>query len=337
MAALTGGEVFLTTSGSAALELALLVIGVGPGDEVILPSFTFTSVANAVALRGAVPVFVDIDPVTLNLSADLVAPAMTDRTKAIIVVHYAGVVADMEPIMALARARGVRVIEDAAHAIGSKRGGRAAGSFGDFAAFSFHYTKNISCGEGGCLIVNDRALAATTEIAFEKGTNRTAFINGLVDKYSWVSIGSSFTMSELNAAVLDAQLECLDAINEVRHAQWQIYAAALTDALSADRFAIAQPGPEDGHNAHMFYLMLREEKDRPGFIDFMRERHITAPFHYVPLHSAPAGKAIGRASGVMTASDMAGSRLVRLPLFPGLGHDIHRVIEAVQDWSRQGR
>lgn len=330
---LVGGDVFLTTSGSAALELALLVIGIRPGDEVILPSFTFTSVANAVVLGGGVPVFVDIDPVSLNLTAELVAPAITPRTRAIIVVHYAGAVAEMAPLMALARMHEVRVIEDAAHAIGAVAGGRPAGSFGDLAAFSFHYTKNVSCGEGGCLVVNDPDLLATTEIAFEKGTNRSAFINGLVDKYSWVAPGSSYTMSELNAAVLDAQLDALPTITAARRSQWQRYAEALAPLAAAGRFALPAPQDADGHNAHLFHLMLTGGGERATFIAFMQERGITTPFHYVPLHSAPAGMAYGRGVGPMAASDAAGSRLVRLPLYPALGDRIEAVIEAVHDWA----
>lgn len=330
-----GGEVFLTTSGSSALELALLVAGIGPDDEVILPSFTFTSVANAVVLRGATPVFIDVDPVSLNVTADLIASAITARTRALIVVHYAGVVADMVPIMELARRHGLVVIEDAAHAIGSTRDGRPAGSFGDFAAFSFHYTKNISCGEGGCLVVNDRARVPAAEIAFEKGTNRSAFINGLVDKYSWVSVGSSFTLSELNAAVLDAQLAALELITSERRRQWQRYASGLANWAPSLGIALPQPAASGEHNAHLFHLMLASDEDRADFIDFMRTQHITAPFHYVPLHSAPAGISYGRTVGDLAASDMAGGRLVRLPLYPGLGDGIERVIAAVLAWGEQ--
>lgn len=330
---LTGGEVFLTTSGSAALELALLVLGICSGDEVILPSFTFTSVANAVVLRGAVPVFIDIDATSLNLTAELVAPAITTRTRAIIVVHYAGAIADMTPLLTLARANGLRVIEDAAHAIGSTSGDRPAGSFGDLAAFSFHYTKNVSCGEGGCLVVNDPELVPVTQIAFEKGTNRSAFISGLVDKYSWVAAGSSYTMSELNAAVLDAQIEALPTITAARRAQWQRYAEALAPLAAEGWFDLPRPADPQGHNAHLFHLMLANGEDRPGFIAFMRDRGVTTPFHYVPLHSAPAGEAYGRSVGAMTASDGAGARLVRLPLYPALGDGIETVITAVRDWA----
>lgn len=331
-----GGEVFLTTSGSSALELALLVAEIGPDDEVILPSFTFTSVANAIALRGAIPVFIDVDPTSLNITAELIAPAITARTRAVIVVHYAGVVADMDPIVELAHTHGLVVIEDAAHAIGSMRDGRPAGSFGDFAAFSFHYTKNVSCGEGGCLVVNDRTRVAAAEIAFEKGTNRSAFVNGLVDKYSWVAIGSSFTLSELNAAVLDAQLAALDAITAERRRQWHRYASALADWAPSLSIAMPQPVGEAQHNAHLFHLILESDEDRPDFIAHMRRHDITTPFHYVPLHSAPAGQRFGRTVGEMTASDMAGGRLVRLPLYPGLGDNIDRVIAAVLAWG-EGR
>ena len=330
-----GGEVFLTTSGSAALELALLVAGIGAGDEVILPSFTFTSVANAVVLRGAIPVFIDVDPVSLNVTAELIAPAITPRTRAVIVVHYAGVVADMVPIVELAHRHGIVVIEDAAHAIGSTHDGRPAGSFGDFAAFSFHYTKNVSCGEGGCLVVNDRARVPAAEIAFEKGTNRSAFINGLVDKYSWVAVGSSYTLSELNAAVLDAQLAALDTITAERRRQWRRYSSALADWAPPLGIALPRPAASGEHNAHLFHLILASDDDRADFIAFMRTRSITAPFHYVPLHSAPAGLRFGRTVGDMAASEIAGNRLVRLPLYPGLGDSIEDVIAAVLAWGEQ--
>ena len=291
-----GGAAFLTTSGTAALELATLIIGIGPGDEVIVPSFTFSSVANAIVLRGATPVFVDVEPQTLNLDPACFEAAITSRTRAVIAVHYAGVLCDMDRILGIARHHSIAVIEDAAHAIGAHDAtGRPAGSFGDFAAFSFHFTKNITCGEGGALIVNDAAALPKAEIAFEKGTNRTAFFKGAVDKYSWVDAGASFILSELNAAMLAGQLEDLSRINEGRLSLWAKYHAAFS--AMAERFIAPSVGIDSGHNAHMFQLILPSEAAQEDFIVFMRARGITTPFHYVPLHSSIAGRKFGRAKG----------------------------------------
>lgn len=328
-----GGPVFLTTSGTAALELATMVLGVGPGDEIIVPSFTFSSVANAVVLRGATPVFVDVEPNWFNIDPNAIELAITERTKAIIVVHYAGVICDMERITAIARRHGVRIIEDAAHAIGSSRSGRPAGSFGDMAAFSFHYTKNISCGEGGCLVVNDPALLQRVEIAFEKGTNRAAFMKGFVDKYSWVDVGASFTLGEVNAAVLTSQLEALDSVTAHRQELWNIYFRRCSELASDGAFSVPRATAEGNHNAHLFHLLLPTEDDQLNFIAAMRSRQIATPFHYVPLHSSPAGQRFGRTAGAMTVTNAIWSRLVRLPLFPALGDAIDRVTEAVASWS----
>lgn len=329
-----GGAVYLTTSGTAALELATMAIGVGPGDEVILPSFTFSSVANAVVLRGATPVFVDVEPDWLNIDPDKIEAAISERTKAIIAVHYAGVVCNMEQITAIAHRHGIKVIEDAAHAIGSSRGGKPAGSFGDMAAFSFHYTKNISCGEGGCLVVNDPSLLQRAEIAFDKGTNRAAFLNGFVDKYSWVDAGASFTLSEINAAVLTAQLEAIDLINTRRLEIWQRYFDRCSELAPDGGFSVAKVAADGSHNAHMFRLMMASEGDQQSFISAMRSQQITTPFHYVPLHSSPAGQKFGRTAGAMSVTNSAWSRLVRLPLFPALGDGVDSVCDAIAGWSR---
>jgi len=325
------GKVFLTTSGSAALELATLVGGIGPGDEVLLPSFTFTSVANAIVLRGATPVFVDIEPTTQNIDPARIAEAITPRTRAIIVVHYAGVACDMERILAIARRHGLLVIEDAAHAIGSTLGGRPVGSFGDLAAFSFHHTKNITCGEGGCLVVNRRDLVDRTEIAFEKGTNRTAFFQGVVDKYSWVDVGSSFILSELNAAVLTAQLEAVNEVTGQRLALWNTYRDHC-GRFRDQGLVMPSVRKEAQHNGHMFQLLLPTPSMRLDLTAFMRRRGITAPFHYVPLHSAPAGRRFGRTGGTMEVTDDVWGRLIRLPLYPTLGRDAERVLDALSDW-----
>lgn len=327
-----GGSVFLTSSGTSALELALLVAGIGPGDEVILPSFTFTSVANAIVLRGATPVFVDIEPGTLNIAPASVAAAIGPRTRAIIAVHYAGVVADMEALAALASEHGLLLVEDAAHAIGAMRAGRRAGSFGDFAAFSFHYTKNISCGEGGCLVVNRPDLVPATEIAFEKGTNRAAFFRGFVDKYSWVERGGSFTMSEASAALLLAQLEAIETITASRRDLWDRYKSAL-ERLAIPGVELPDPPQDATPNGHLFHLLMPDEGTQHEFITFMRARAITTPFHYVPLHSAPAGRLYGRTQGATAVTDRAWNRLVRLPLYPDLGANIERVIAAIAVWA----
>jgi dTDP-4-amino-4,6-dideoxygalactose transaminase len=329
-----GGRSFLTTSGTAALELATLILGIGPGDEVIVPSFTFSSVANAIVLRGATPVFVDVEPQTLNLDPACFEAAITARTRAVIAVHYAGVICDMDKILTIARRHSIAVIEDAAHAIGAHdAAGRPAGSFGDFAAFSFHFTKNITCGEGGALVVNDAAVLPKAEIAFEKGTNRAAFFKGAVDKYSWVDAGASFILSELNAAMLAGQLEDVSRINGERLSLWAKYHAACSTV--ANRFVAPSVGVDSGHNAHMFQLILPTEAAQTDFIAFMRARSITTPFHYVPLHSSSAGRKFGRAHGSMSVTDSMWSRLVRLPLYPALGGDVFRVIEAVTEWTQQ--
>lgn len=329
-----GGAALLTTSGTAALELATLIIGIGPGDEVIVPSFTFSSVANAIVLRGATPVFVDVEPQTLNLDPACFEAAITSRTRAVIAVHYAGVLCDMDRILGIARRHGIAVIEDAAHAIGAHDAtGRPAGSFGDFAAFSFHFTKNITCGEGGALVVNNAAALPRAEVAFEKGTNRTAFFKGAVDKYSWVDAGASFILSELNAAMLAGQLEDIARINGERLSLWAKYHAACN--AMADRFDAPSVGVDNGHNAHMFQLILPSEAAQEDFITFMRARSITTPFHYVPLHSSIAGRKFGRVHGAMAVTDATWNRLVRLPLYPALGEDVHRVIEAVTQWTQR--
>jgi len=327
---MTGGRAFLTTSGSAALELATLVAGIGPGDEVILPSYTFSSVANAVVLRGAIPVFVDVERATLNIDPDRIEAAIGPRTKAIMVVHYAGVICNMARISAIARRNGLLVIEDAAHAIGSTREGQSAGSFGDLATFSFHYTKNVTCGEGGALVVNSPELVGRTEIAFEKGTNRGAYLKGQTDKYTWMDVGSSFTMSELNAAMLCAQLEALPQITTARLKIWARYATAC----SSEGFEVASP--PTGHNAHLFYLVLDDERQQDRFIGEMKMRAISAQFHYVPLHSSPAGRRLGRAAGPTAVTDSIWSRMVRLPLYPSLQDDeVNRIVAVVSDLAAQ--
>ncbi len=331
---MTGAKAaLLTHSCTAALEMAALLCDLGPGDEVIMPSFTFVSTANAVALRGAIPVFVDIDPATLNVNPDAVARAVTARTKAIFAVHYAGFPADMDRLAQIARDHGLFLVEDAAQALGSTWRGRQAGSLGDMAAFSFHETKNIISGEGGALTLMRADLIERAEIIREKGTNRSRFLRGQVDKYTWVDLGSSFLPGELIAAYLDAQLDRADDIRARRIGLFDRYAAAFADLEDAGRVTL--PHAPDGvvGNGHMFYLLLRDIDDRDGFIAQMRAAGILTPFHYVPLHSAPAGLRYARTSGTMTVTDSVSARLVRLPMFWALSvEEIDRVVATARVW-----
>lgn len=339
IAGMTGAKAaLLTHSCTAALEMAALLAGIGPGDEVIMPSFTFVSTANAVALRGGVPVFVDIDPKTLNLDPDRVASAVTARTKAIFAVHYAGIVADMDRLAATAQAHGLLLVEDAAQALGSRYKDRPAGSLGDLAAFSFHDTKNIISGEGGALTINRPDLVERAEIIREKGTNRSRFLRGQVDKYTWVDIGSSYLPSELIAAFLLAQLEVVEAVNARRLQICDRYDAAFAPFDATGRLQVPLSQPDRSGNGHMFYLLLQDDADRTAFIAHMTGRGISTPFHYVPLHSAPAGRRHARVSGDMTVTDSVADRLVRLPLHAALSDgDQDQVIAAALEYLRQNR
>jgi dTDP-4-amino-4,6-dideoxygalactose transaminase len=316
----------LTHSCTAALEMAAILADVKPGDEVIMPSFTFVSTANAVALRGGIPVFVDIRPDTLNLDETLLADAIGPRTKAIFVVHYAGVVAEMDAIGAIARRHGLTIVEDAAQAFGSKYRGRAAGGFGDLAAFSFHETKNIISGEGGALTVSNSALMERAEIIREKGTNRKQFFRGAVDKYTWVDIGSSYLPGELIAAFLFGQLEQSGEVQAERMMNWRRYDEALR-ALENRGFSLPNVPDHCEHNAHLYYVLMPNLALRQELIARLRADSITAPFHYVPLHSSPAGRRFGVARGELAVTDDVSARLLRLPLYPRMGDAIDRVIE----------
>ena len=311
----TGSQkALLTHSCTAALEMAAILADLQPGDEVIMPSYTFVSTANAFALRGAVPVFVDIRPDTLNLDERKIEAAITPRTRVIAPVHYAGVGCDMDVIMAIAERHGLLVIEDAAQGIMASYGGRPLGAIGHLGAFSFHETKNIISGEGGALLINDPALAERAEIIREKGTNRSQFFRGQVDKYTWVDIGSSYLPGEIIAAFLHAQMEEADSITARRLALWQRYHAAFEPLEQAGR--VRRPIIPDGcdHNAHMYYLLLRDLDDRTAFIQAMKAEDIHCVFHYVPLHSAPQGQRIGRAADDLAVTTDLADRLVRLPL-----------------------
>ena len=311
-------KVLLTHSCTAALEMAAILSGVGPGDEVIMPSFTFVSTANAFVLRGATPVFVDIREDTCNLDEALVENAITPRTKAIVVVHYAGVACSMDPILEIARRHGLLVIEDGAQGILSGYRGRPLGSLGHLAALSFHETKNVIAGEGGALIVNDARWALRSEIVWEKGTNRTQFFQGIVDRYTWVDIGSSFMPSEINAAFLFAQLEAANTITEQRLGVWQTYhdAFAPWECKGAVRRPIV---PSDcSHNGHLYYLLFADLAHRTAVQSFLRRAGIDAVFHYVPLHSSPAGLKFGRAAGSLPVTERTAARLLRLPVWAGM-------------------
>lgn len=329
---LTGSEAaLLTHSCTAALEMAALLADLAPGDEVIMPSFTFVSTANAVVLRGAVPVFVDIDPETLNIDPDAAASAVTSRTRAIFAVHYAGFPADMDALARIARAHDLMLVEDAAQALGSRYKGRPAGSLGDLAAFSFHETKNVISGEGGALTINRPDLVRRAEIIREKGTNRSLFLRGQVDKYTWVDVGSSFLPGELITAFLHGQLSRAEEIRARRQAMFARYMDAFADLEAAGRLRRPRWSPDCEGNGHMFYLLLRDIEDRDSFIAALRAQGIIAPFHYVPLHSAPAGLRYARTSGALTVTDDTSARLVRLPLFYELGDAIEGVIARARD------
>jgi dTDP-4-amino-4,6-dideoxygalactose transaminase len=324
----TGGlGALLTHSCTAALEMGAILSDLAPGDEVIMPSFTFVSTANAVVLRGAMPVFVDIDPLTLNIDPEAVERAVTKRTRAITAVHYAGVVAEMDPLGEIARAHDLTLLEDAAQAYGSTYRGRQAGSLGDMAAFSFHETKNIVCGEGGAIVINRPELMERAEIIREKGTNRSRFFRGQVDKYSWVDVGSSFLPGELVAAFLLGQLEQEDRIRQTRRALWDTYNEAFRPLIESGRLGGPHIPAHCTANGHIYFLLMRDLKERTAFIDYMRGDEIYTPFHYVPLHSAEAGRKFGRVSGPMTVTDDVTDRLVRLPSYFSLGRDANRVID----------
>ena len=319
----------LTHSCTAALELASLALNLRSGDEVIMPSYTFSSTANAVALRGAVPVFVDIRPDTLNLDEAKIPAAITPKTRAIYAVHYAGVVAEMDAINDIAKFHGLAVVEDAAQAYLSTYKGQPAGGLSTIGCFSFHETKNVVSGEGGALVTNDEKIAARVSIFCEKGTNRQEYLNGLIDKYTWVDLGSSYHPGELIAAFLRAQLEAAQTINASRLAYWNSYFTAF-GSLEAQGILYRPVVPAHcTHNGHLFYLLLRDAQTRDRLLQALRSDGIDAPFHYVPLHSSPAGRAFGRCSGTFDRTDDLAARLIRLPLYSNMGNAIDRVIDRV--------
>ncbi len=324
-------KVLLTTSGTTALDMASLLCELQPGDEVILPSFTFSSTANAFVNYGARLVFVDIRPDTMNIDETKIEAAITDRTRVIVAMHYAGVACEMDTIMDIARRHGLLVIEDAAQGVMSSYKGRALGTIGDFGCYSFHETKNYSMGEGGAILINSPDYVERAEVLREKGTNRARFFRGQVDKYTWVDIGDSFLPSELNAAYLWAQLERADEINADRLHSWEEYRRAFADL--EEKGLVDLPVIPEGcvHNAHMFYLKCRDLQERTALIAWLKKNDILAVFHYVPLHSAPAGLRFGRFAGEDRYTTAESDRLVRLPMYYGLTDaDRERVIAAVR-------
>jgi len=311
-------KALLTHSCTAALEIAALLVNIQPEDEVIMPSYTFVSTANAFVLRGAVPVFVDIRPDTLNIDESKIESAITPKTKAIVPVHYAGVSCEMKIISSLAEKYHLTVIEDAAQGFMATYNNKALGSFGQLASISFHETKNVLCGEGGILIINSPQFEDRAEIIWEKGTNRSQFFQGRVDKYTWVDIGSSYLPSDINAAFLWAQLEVAEMITQKRIHLWNLYHNLLRDLEAKGEIRRPIIPNDCKHNAHMYYILLSDSAIRSDLINKLKAQGISSVFHYIPLHSSPAGMKFGRVSGDMTLTDENSKRLLRLPMFPDL-------------------
>lgn len=328
-------KALLTTSCTHALEMAALLCDVKEGDEVIMPSYTFVSTADAFVLRGAVPVFVDVNPKTMNIDENLIEDAITDKTKVIAVVHYAGVSPDMDVIMDIARRHNLMVVEDDAQGIMSTYKGKPLGTFGDYGCLSFHETKNYSMGEGGALLIKDQDKIVDAEILREKGTNRSQFYRGQVDKYRWMNYGSSYLPSDMNAAYLWAQLEIADVINDTRLDRWNQYYEGLSDLASAGKIELPYIPDYATHNGHMFYIKCKDLEERTAFIDFMKANDILTVFHYIPLHTAPAGEKFGRFHGEDKYTTVESERLVRLPMFYSLTKEqTDYIIEKVHEFYR---
>lgn len=326
-------KVLLTTSGTSALEMAAMLCGVQPGDEVIMPAYTFVSTADAFVQRGAKVVFVDIRPDTMNIDETKVEDAITEKTTVICVVHYAGVGCEMDTILDIARRHGLKVVEDAAQGVMGWYKGKALGAIGDVGCYSFHETKNYTMGEGGAVLVNHPEQVEQAEIYREKGTNRSKFIRGQIDKYTWVDYGSSYLPSDLNAAYLYPQLEDADKINDDRMATWNRYYEGLTPLAQAGKIELPVIPEGCVHNAHMFYIKCKDLEERTALISFLKERDIYSAFHYIPLHTAPAGKRFGRFHGEDVYTTRESERLTRLPLYYGLtAEDCQEVIDAVKEF-----
>ena len=331
---MTGIEkAMLTTSCTHATEMAALLAGIKPGDEVIMPSYTFVSTADAFVLRGAKAVFVDIRPDTLNIEEKLIEDAITEKTKAIVPVHYAGVGCEMDTIMDIAKQHKLMVIEDAAQGLMSTYKGKALGTIGDYGCYSFHETKNLSMGEGGAILIRDRENIERAEIIREKGTNRSKFFRGQIDKYTWVDAGSSYLPSELNAAYLWGQMEKADDIYKDRMKSWNLYYMMLEDLEKQEKLKRPVIPKDCVHNAHMFYIKVRDLEERTRLINYLKEKDINAVFHYIPLHTSPAGKEFGVFYGEDKYTTKESERLIRLPLWYGLKEsDVAYIAETVHDF-----
>lgn len=325
----------MTTSGTSALEMAAHLSHIQPGEEVIMPSYTFCSTADAFVLKGAVPVFVDIRPDTMNLDETLLEDAITDKTRAIAAVHYAGVSCEMDTILEIAKRHHLTVVEDAAQGVMSSYKGRALGTIGDFGCYSFHETKNYSMGEGGAILIRDPEKISEAEILREKGTNRSQFFRGQIDKYTWVDYGSSFLPSELNAAYLMAQLDQADEINNARLARWEQYYRLLSPLAAEGRIELPVIPEGCVHNAHMFYIKTGDLEERQALIQALREQGILAVFHYIPLHSSPAGKKFGRFHGEDRYTTRESERLLRLPMYYSLTEEnVNDVVSVIEEFYR---
>lgn len=326
-------KVLLTTSCTHATEMAAILADIQPGDEVIMPSYTFVSTADAFVMRGATPVFVDIRPDTMNIDENLIEAAITEKTKVIVPVHYAGVGCEMDRIMELAKKYHLSVIEDAAQGIQATYKGKPLGTFGEYGCFSFHETKNLSMGEGGALLIRDEENIEMAEIIREKGTDRSKFFRGQVDKYTWVGFGSSYLPSELNAAYLYAQLECEKQIFDNRMESWERYYSRLQGLKEKKKIELPYIPDTCTHNAHMFYIKAENLEQRSALLAFLKERGILAVFHYIPLHSAPAGQKYGRFHGVDRYTTKESERLVRLPLYYGLkAEEVDYICDQIEEF-----
>ena len=325
--------VLLTTSCTSALEMMAILLDIKPGDEIIMPSYTFVSTANAFVLRGAVPIFVDIREDTLNINEELVEEAITPKTKAIIAVHYAGVSCEMDKLKEIASKHNIYLLQDAAHAFSSMYKHQLLGTIGDLGTYSFHETKNIVCGEGGCIIINNENFKDRAEIIREKGTNRSKFFRGQVDKYTWVDVGSSYLPSELNTSYLYVQLENYKTIQSKRMEIWNKYYNIFEKYELEGRIRRPFIPEHCQHNAHMFYIIFNSLDERTNFIDYLKSNNIYAPFHYIPLHSSPAGEKYGRYTGNMTNTNKIGDTLVRMPLFYNLtDEELEKIILTVNKY-----
>lgn len=328
-------KVLLTTSCTAAIEMTAILLEIKDGDEIIMPSYTFVSTANAYVLRGAKVVFVDIRPDTMNINEELIESAITDRTKAIVVVHYAGVSCEMDYIMNIAHKYNIPVVEDAAQGVMSSYKGKALGTIGDFGCYSFHETKNYTMGEGGALVINNEKYINRAEIIREKGTNRTRFFRGEIDKYSWVDLGSSFLPSEFNVSYLYGQLLVADIINKDRLSSWKYYYDNLQEYAKKGLIELPIVPKECQHNAHMFYVKFSDLQERSRFLDDMKAKEIGCVFHYVPLHSSEGGIKYGHLSGQDKWTTKESERLVRLPMYYQLGKDKETVVEKIVEYIKR--